>query len=52
VNVWIAMCGCVGCENAIVAGKQWRDLLFSPKRDWQGQTRVTLMNLGCRCGLA
>jgi len=41
VNVWIAMCGCIGCENETVAGKQWRDLLFSPKRDRLAQARLT-----------
>ena len=41
VNVWLAMCGCIGCENATVTGKQWRDLLFSPKWDRLAQARLT-----------
>ncbi|QCD83287.1 hypothetical protein DEO72_LG2g3631 [Vigna unguiculata] len=35
------MCGCIGYENATVVGKQWRDLLFSPKRDRLAQARLT-----------
>jgi len=35
------MCSCIGCENATIVGKQWRDLLFSPKRDRLAQARLT-----------